>query len=135
MLGALGLCSLQLAAQDPGPSALIPGQNWVSPELSRTDSTIYTYAEIIGARTGLTSIQLSVRIDSGQYVQVERGRGRPVDGSDFYPYTSMSGALNALTRRGYRLVNMQSIVTGDSYWGMVWVVRRPMEPVELVERE
>lgn len=129
--GILAISYLPLAAQDSPPRAVIPGQNWVSSVLAASDETIYTYAEITGARTGIGSMRLSVRIDSGQVVEVTRGRGKPVDGSDFYPYASMAAALNDLTRRGYQLVSTQTIVTADSYWGMVWLARRPLRREEV----
>ncbi len=123
----------QATAQDSPPQLMNPSNTWVSPALGQSDSTIFTYAEITGVRLGFVSLRLSVRIDSGQIVEVDPGRGRPLAGGDFYPYSSMTGALNALTRRGYQLVSMQTIVTAESFHGMVWVVRRPMRREELME--
>ncbi len=69
--------------------------------------------------------ELSVRIDSGQVVERSPGRGQLLDGSEYYPFPSMAGALNAIRRQGWTLYQAYQIGTAETLFSVRWIVRRP----------
>ncbi len=67
---------------------------------------------------------MNVRVDSGQVVERSMGRGRPIDESEFFPYTSMVGALNDIRSQGWTLYEIYQIATNETLFSVRWIVRR-----------